>query len=204
MNYKETIRRKADFNYLHKKQSGGSGQFARVVGYIEPSDDGDDEEAKNLKGGDGFEFINECVGTNIPPEFISSCEKGAKDAMSGGALTGNAMTGVRVVVTDGQAHAVDSSDMAFRIAMAGAVREATPKAGGVVMEPIMALEVTAGRQHVPRAWWGTRGTLLFPPRPSSLAKRSDMLASGAPRPSNQASPLHSAGRVPCGVSGHHR
>ena len=99
MAYKETINRKAEFNYLHKKQSGGSGQFARVVGYIEPCDD-DDEDAK--EGDEGFVFVNECVGTNIPPEFISSCEKGARDAMAQGALTGSPMKNVKVVVLDGQ------------------------------------------------------------------------------------------------------
>jgi len=141
VSYRETIRRRADFNYLHKKQSGGSGQFARVVGYIEPSVEDDDEPRP--AGDDGFEFVNECVGTNIPPEFITSCEKGAKDAMASGALTGNPMTGERVVVTDGHAHAVDSSDSAFRVATSMAVREVTRSAMGVVLEPIMTVEVTA-------------------------------------------------------------
>jgi len=142
VNYKETIKTKAPFNHLHKKQTGGSGQFARVMGYIEPLDLTDEDlSAKVIE--DGFEFVNECVGTNIPPEFISSCEKGARDAMAAGSLTGNPMSAVRVVIQDGAAHAVDSSDLAFRIATATAVRQTTPKAKGVLLEPIMGIEVTA-------------------------------------------------------------
>jgi elongation factor G len=114
VNYKETIKSKAEFNHLHKKQTGGSGQFARVMGYMEPIDLDDKDLSAKVRE-DGFEFVNECVGTNIPPEFISSCEKGARDAMAKGSLTGNPMSGVRVVIQDGQAHAVDSSDLAFRI-----------------------------------------------------------------------------------------
>jgi elongation factor G len=165
VNYRETIKQKAEFNYLHKKQSGGSGQFARVVGYVEPIDEDEvDDSSKGAAKGDGFEFVNNIIGTNIPPEFISSCEKGARDAMAKGSLTGNPMTGVRVVVTDGQAHAVDSSDMAFRIAMAAAVREVTPKARGVVLEPIMALEVTSPEEF--------QGTLV-----SNLNRRMGVIQS---------------------------
>jgi len=180
VNYRETIQRRAEFNYLHKKQTGGSGQFARVVGYIEPSGDDDDDEGDEEDGsaasaqakGDGFEFVNNVIGTNIPPEFISSCEKGAKDAMASGSLTGNPMTGVRVVIEDGQAHAVDSSDMAFRIAMAAAVREVTPKAKGVVLEPIMALEATA-----PEEFQGTLVSNLN--RRQGIIQSSDVSESGS-------------------------
>ena len=158
VNFKETVRQKAEFNYLHKKQSGGSGQFARVVGYVEPSGLGGDATDA------GFEFVNEVIGTNIPPEYITSCEKGAKDAMESGTLTGHGMQGVRVVITDGQSHDVDSSDMAFRIATAAAVREAVPKAKGIVLEPIMSLEVTAPAEY--------QGTIV-----SNLNRRMGMIES---------------------------
>lgn len=112
VNYKETITSKATFDWLHKKQSGGSGQYAKVQGYIEPLSA---EEAKEL--GKPNEFKNKCMGTNIPPEYYPSCQKGANDAMAEGALVGCEVEGVRVVLEDGASHAVDSSDMAFRICM---------------------------------------------------------------------------------------
>jgi len=112
VNYKETIASKASFDWLHKKQSGGSGQYAKVQGYIEPMTD---EELKEL--GKPNEFKNKCMGTNIPPEYYPSCQKGANDAMAEGALVGCEVEGVRVVLEDGASHAVDSSDMAFRICM---------------------------------------------------------------------------------------
>jgi elongation factor G len=96
VNYKETVGAKAQFNYLHKKQSGGSGQYAKVIGFIEPLDE--DEVKKGLE----FVFENQVIGTNIPPEFIPSCEKGAKAACEKGVLAGYPLTGVRVVITDGQ------------------------------------------------------------------------------------------------------
>lgn len=170
VNYRETIRSKATFNHLHKKQTGGSGQFARVMGYIEPLDL-DDEDLPVKAREEGFEFVNECIGTNIPPEFISSCEKGARDAMAKGFLTGNPMRNVRVVIQDGQSHAVDSSDLAFRICTATCVRQTTPKAKGVILEPIMGIEVTAPAEF--------QGTII-----ANLNKRmgviqsSDMTESG--------------------------
>lgn len=135
--YRETICAKSTFNYLHKKQSGGSGQYAKVIGFIEPLD-----EEKQKKGID-FEFANHVVGTNIPPEFIPSCEKGARGACEKGALAGFPLSGVRVVVTDGQAHAVDSNDMAFQLAMQYGIRQAVKNAKPVVLEPIMKLEVVS-------------------------------------------------------------
>lgn len=133
VNYRETVRQKAEFNYLHKKQTGGSGQFARVIGYLEPCED----------SSTSYEFVNDVIGTNIPPEYIPACEKGVSDALSRGIITGHPLQGIRVVINDGQAHAVDSSEMAFRTAMTSAIKETFPKAKGVVLEPIMALEVTA-------------------------------------------------------------
>lgn len=135
--YRETISQKSNFNYLHKKQSGGSGQYAKVIGYIEPLD-----EEKQKRGID-FEFANHVIGTNIPPEFIPSCEKGARGACDKGALAGYPLSGVRVVVTDGQAHSVDSNDMAFQLAMQYGIRQAVKNAKPVVLEPIMKLEVVA-------------------------------------------------------------
>jgi elongation factor G len=137
VNYKETITARADFNYLHKKQSGGSGQYARVIGYIEPL------EEELLKKGVEFEFKNHVIGTNIPPEYIPSCEKGAKTACEKGALAGYPLSGVRVVITDGAAHAVDSNDLSFQIAMQYGIREGVKKAKPQVLEPIMKIEVVA-------------------------------------------------------------
>ncbi len=127
--YRETISRKADFNYTHKKQTGGSGQFGRVAGYMEPCDE---EE---------FEFVNKIVGGAIPTEFISSCEKGFKASMEKGTLLGFPVTGVRVVIDDGAAHSVDSSDMAFQAAARGAFREGFSKARPIILEPIMKVAV---------------------------------------------------------------
>lgn len=133
VNYRETVTAKAAFNYLHKKQSGGAGQFGRVIGYIEPLA----EDA-----GDDFEFVNACVGNNIPPEYIPACERGFREAQGKGAQIGHPVTGVRVVLTDGATHVVDSSEMAFRLAAAYAFREAFLAAKPAVLEPVMKVEVT--------------------------------------------------------------
>eukprot|EP00903_Cladosiphon_okamuranus_P017647 g16252.t1 len=140
VNYRETITKKVDFHYLHKKQTGGSGQFARVIGFVEPiPDDTRDDNNEPIH----FEFQNRTVGANIPPEYISSVEKGAREAMEKGALIGHPVQGIRVVLQDGQTHTVDSSDMAFRFAAMMAVRESILKAGAQVLEPIMSVEVMA-------------------------------------------------------------
>ncbi len=127
--YRETITRRADFDYVHKKQTGGSGQFGRVAGYMEPIED---EE---------YEFVDEIVGGSIPREFISSCDKGFKQSLSKGILTGAPITGVRCVINDGNSHAVDSSDVAFQLAAIGAFKQGYAKAGAVIMEPIMKVAV---------------------------------------------------------------
>merc|ERR1711937_459972 len=111
VNYREAITRKATFDYLHKKQAGGSGQYAKIIGYIEPSDE------------ETFEFVNECVGTNVPSEFIPSVEKGCRDAIAKGDLVGFPVEGLRVVLQDGAAHAVDSSDQAFRADIMGSINQ---------------------------------------------------------------------------------
>lgn len=137
VNYKETLSARSHFNYLHKKQSGGSGQYARVIGYVEPI-----EEEQQRKGVD-FEFENQVIGTNIPSEFIASCEKGSKSACEKGVLAGYTLSGVRVVLLDGAAHAVDSNDLSFQIAMHHGIRQAVKAGKPLILEPVMSLEVTA-------------------------------------------------------------
>ncbi len=127
--YRETISQRAEFNTTHKKQSGGAGQFGRVEGYVEPLDGGE------------FEFVNEVRGGSVPTEYIPSVEKGFQSALHKGRLIGFPVTGVRVVLTDGQSHSVDSSDMAFQTAGRKAFREVYAKAAPVVLEPVMKLEV---------------------------------------------------------------
>jgi elongation factor G len=128
--YRECISRRADFLYTHKKQTGGSGQYAKVGGYIEP-----------IANSDEFEFVDEVRGGAIPREFIAACEKGFTSALAKGDLIGAPVLGVRVVLNDGQAHAVDSSDLAFQVASRFAFREAYPQAKPVILEPIMKLAV---------------------------------------------------------------
>jgi elongation factor G len=128
--YRETITQRAEFNYTHKKQTGGSGQFGRVAGYMEPMD----EEGE-------YEFVDQIVGGAIPREFISSCDKGFQKSLAKGALAGAPVTGVRVIINDGSSHAVDSSDVAFQLAAIGAFKEGYQKAKPVIMEPIMKVAV---------------------------------------------------------------
>ncbi|MBC8318848.1 MAG: elongation factor G [Desulfobulbaceae bacterium] len=127
--YRETITQQADFNYTHKKQTGGSGQFGRVAGYMEPLEEGE------------FEFVDKIVGGSIPREFISSCEKGFNKSMAKGSLAEFPINGVRVVINDGAAHNVDSSDVAFQLASVGAFKEGYQKAKPVLLEPIMKVVV---------------------------------------------------------------
>ena len=127
--YREAISRRADFEYVHKKQTGGSGQYAKVEGYIEPLDEGD------------YEFVNEIYGGSIPTEYISACDKGFRSAIEKGRLIGFPIVRVRAVLTDGNSHAVDSSDMAFQIAARSAFREAYRKAGPRILEPVMKVSV---------------------------------------------------------------
>jgi elongation factor G len=126
--YREAITQKAEFNYTHKKQTGGSGQFGRVGGYMETME----EE---------YEFIDKIVGGSIPREYIPACDKGFQASMEKGMLIGAPITGVRCLIDDGSFHAVDSSDMAFQQASKGAFKEGYKKAGPVIMEPIMKVAV---------------------------------------------------------------
>jgi elongation factor G len=127
--YREAITRKAEFNYLHKKQTGGSGQYGRVAGYFEPYADGE------------FEFVNDVFGGSIPSEFIASVEKGFRSMLKKGRLIGFPVTSLRIVLNDGAAHAVDSSDNAFQAAARGAFREVYGSAKPAILEPIMKVAV---------------------------------------------------------------
>ncbi|MDH3829885.1 MAG: elongation factor G, partial [Desulfobacterales bacterium] len=127
--YRETITRKAEFDYIHKKQTGGAGQFGRIGGYLEPVQDED------------FVFENKIVGGKIPTQFIAACEKGFKECIQKGPKMEFPVTGIRVVINDGASHSVDSSDMAFKAAARGAFRQGYAKAKAVVLEPIMKVVV---------------------------------------------------------------
>lgn len=138
VSYREAITQRADFSYTHKKQTGGSGQYARVAGYMEPiPDPAEGEEAKE------YEFVDEIKGGSIPNEYIPSCDKGFQSAMKKGTQVGFPVIGIRCVINDGAWHPVDSSDMAFQSAALGAFREAYEKAKPVILEPIMKVEVVA-------------------------------------------------------------
>lgn len=136
VNYRETIRTEAKFDYLHKKQTGGSGQFGHVIGQIKPLD-----ESKKETDDQVFKFYNEIKGGAIPNEFIGSCEKGFQDVMDKGPLAAFPLINVEVYLQDGRYHDVDSSDMAFRIAARQAMRQAVKAANPVILEPIMKVEV---------------------------------------------------------------
>ncbi len=130
--YRETITRKVEkVDYTHKKQTGGSGQFAKVQIDVEPTE-----------GEDGYEFVNSVTGGRIPREYIPSVDAGCQEAMEFGVLAGYPLTGVKVTLKDGQYHDVDSSELAFKIAGSMAFKEAARKAGPVLMEPMMSVEVT--------------------------------------------------------------
>ncbi|HUW71462.1 MAG TPA: elongation factor G [bacterium] len=123
--YREAISQRAEFNYTHKKQTGGSGQYGRIGGYIEPID------------GAIYEFVDSVKGGAVPNEYIPSCDKGFKEAAKKGSLIGFPVVNIRCVINDGASHPVDSSDIAFQLAAIGAFREAYEKARPVILEPIM-------------------------------------------------------------------
>ncbi|MBQ3799402.1 MAG: elongation factor G [Treponema sp.] len=127
--YRESITARADFNYTHKKQTGGSGQYGRVAGFMEPITEKD------------YEFVDSIKGGAIPNEYIPSCDKGFKKAMEKGSLIGAPVVGVRCTINDGQYHPVDSSDIAFQTAAIGAFREGYAKAKPVILEPIMKVQI---------------------------------------------------------------
>ena len=132
--YRESITKRAEINYTHKKQTGGSGQYAKILGYIEPLP-ADAVEA--------YEFVDDVSGGSIPREFISSCDKGFRDGVKKGTMIGFPVVGIRCAINDGASHAVDSSEMAFKTAAIMGFREAYAKAGPTILEPIMKVEIDA-------------------------------------------------------------
>jgi elongation factor G len=136
--YRETIRAKGEYDYTHKKQTGGSGQYARTRLTVEPNP------------GKGFEFENEIKGGAIPKEFIPAVEKGVRESLEGGILAGYPMVDIKVELIDGAYHDVDSSEMAFKICSSICFKEACRKAKPVLLEPVMRVEVV-----VPEEYMGT-------------------------------------------------
>ncbi len=134
--YRETIRNKAEYDYTHKKQTGGSGQYARVKLRVEPNPEKD------------FEFANAVTGGNIPKEFIPAVEKGVVEALEGGILAGYPLNNIKVTVFDGAYHEVDSSEMAFKICGSICFKEAAGKAKPVLLEPVMRVEVTVPEEYM--------------------------------------------------------
>ncbi|NEA21470.1 elongation factor G [Actinomadura bangladeshensis] len=134
--YRETVRRAVErVDLTHRKQTGGKGQYAKVQLSLEPIED-------------GYEFVNRVTGGRIPKEFIPSVDAGCQEALRAGFLAGYEMTGVRVVLTDGDFHPVDSSELAFKIAGSLAVKEAVRRASPVLLEPVMTVEVTTPEEHL--------------------------------------------------------
>ena len=135
--YRETITAPSDVDYIHKKQTGGAGQFARLKVKFEP-----------LPPGSGFEFVNTVVGGNIPKEFIPGVEKGFKSSMESGPISGFPVTDLKAELYDGDSHDVDSSVMAFEIASRAAFREGVMKSKPVLLEPIMRVEVVTPEEYM--------------------------------------------------------
>ncbi|XP_955491.1 elongation factor g 1, mitochondrial precursor [Theileria annulata] len=139
VNYRETITTKAEFNYTHKRQSGGVGQYAKVIGYIEPIKDNPNEHLN-------IQFINQFIGNDIKSNYIISIENGFKEICKKGLLCGRPVVNMRFVLTDGASHDVDSSDLAFKLATYGAFEMAYRQAEPIILEPIMSVEVTAPQE----------------------------------------------------------
>ncbi|HRV58866.1 MAG TPA: elongation factor G, partial [Phycicoccus sp.] len=138
--YRETIRRSVEkFDYTHKKQTGGSGQFAKIQITLEPLDTAD---------GELYEFVNAVTGGRVPREYIPSVDHGIQDAMQYGTLAGYPLVGIKATLVDGAYHDVDSSEMAFKIAGSMALKEAVRKADPVLLEPMMAVEVRTPEDYM--------------------------------------------------------
>jgi elongation factor G len=139
--YRETIRKTVEkHDYTHKKQTGGSGQFAKVIVKLEPLVDAED--------GATYEFVNAVTGGRVPREYIPSVDAGAQDAMQYGVLAGYPLVNLKFTLLDGAYHDVDSSEMAFKIAGSAAMKEAARMAGPVILEPLMAVEVTTPEDYM--------------------------------------------------------
>ncbi len=135
--YRETISQETAYEYVHKKQSGGRGQFGHVIGFIRPAEPGT-----------GFKFINSIKGASIPNEYIPGCQKGFQEAMTRGIRAGYPVVDVEVELTDGNYHDVDSSELAFKIAAISAFKETAPKAGASIIEPMMDVEVITPDDYI--------------------------------------------------------
>ncbi|MDA8137670.1 MAG: elongation factor G, partial [Desulfobacteraceae bacterium] len=133
--YRETITQMAEFNYIHKKQTGGAGQYGRVAGYIEPYAEED------------FVFDNQVTGGTVPTQYIPACEKGFKACMAKSPKLEFPLANIRVVLNDGSSHSVDSSDMAFQAAARGGFLQAFAKAKPVILEPIMKVVVETPTEY---------------------------------------------------------
>ena len=154
--YRETVTRRVDFDYIHKKQTGGSGQYGRVTGYIEPNPDAE------------FEFVDEIRGGVIPTKFIPAVQKGFRSMIAEGRKIGAPVVNVRVVINDGNNHAVDSSEIAFKEAARGAWREAYDRGKPRVLEPIMRVSVES-----PSEFSGAVLTTLMQRRASIIGSEED-------------------------------
>jgi elongation factor G len=152
--YREAISQRVEFDYIHKKQTGGAGQYGRVAGFMEPLEE------------KGYEFVNEVKGGAIPTEFIPAVDKGFRSCLKEGLLIGFPVMGIKITVNDGQYHVVDSSDRAFAQAAIGAFKQAYTKAKPVLLEPIMRVAVECPSEF--------QGNVM-----SSLNKRRGLIISSA-------------------------
>ncbi|KAN0137647.1 P-loop containing nucleoside triphosphate hydrolase protein [Lactarius tabidus] len=154
--FRETVTERAEFAYTHKKQSGGAGHYARVIGHVEPM-------SPEAESGTDTAFESVVMGGNVPTNYIPAVEKGFFEALEKGTLAGNPISGVRMVLRDGAFHAVDSSELAFRLAAIGTFREAYLKTKPVISEPIMTVEVVAPVKFQSKVIGGLnarRGTII--------------------------------------------
>ena len=140
VNYKEAITKDVTLREVYKKQSGGRGKFADIIVTVGPKDE-------DYTEGD-LQFVNEVKGGNVPKEFIPSVQKGFQDCLKNGVLGGFPVTGLKVTLTDGSFHPVDSDQLSFELAAHNAFKNACPKAGPVLMEPIMKVEVVTPEENM--------------------------------------------------------